>query len=313
MFVIDLLLDDLAKEIKDAPGWLSLIIVCNVLLSWHVVLEPVERRGFYIGDEKALIATLTAIVLFLLGDIVDILVFPRRKDAQRWEKLLRDIMLAVLISGVFYVIGKEWVRRAWVVGVFVVLWVIHFLRSESRKKREEQKQKQQKREEGEASGDAEEKQGWLNHFESEPLVKVRTHAGASLKLKEDEYAISKSLALAKGEYNWRCIYFQNEAAKFLRSLVFPALLVGVVLLFRQQWFNGVLAIAAAVGFLASYFWLKQLHMICLYLRVQQILKDEQNYFAATLKNGRRVFFWKRHIAGSGKAANHVGTLAESAR
>ena len=111
MFVIDLLLDDLAKEIKDAPGWLTLIIVCNVLLGSHVVLESVERRGFHIRDEKALIATLAAIVLFLLGDIVDLLVFPRRKDAERWEKVLRDIMLAVLISGVFYVVGKEWARR----------------------------------------------------------------------------------------------------------------------------------------------------------------------------------------------------------
>jgi len=111
MFVIDLLLDDLAKEIKDAPGWLTLIIVCNVLLGSHVVLESVERRGFHIRDEKALIATLAAIVLFLLGDIVDILVFPRRKDAERWEKVLRDIMLTVLISGVFYVVGKEWARR----------------------------------------------------------------------------------------------------------------------------------------------------------------------------------------------------------
>jgi hypothetical protein len=90
MFVIDLLLDDLAKEIKDAPGWLTLIIVCNVLLGWRVVLESIERRGFHIRDEKALIATLAAIVLFLLGDIVDILVFPAmgygRKVNGRWYR-----------------------------------------------------------------------------------------------------------------------------------------------------------------------------------------------------------------------------------
>jgi hypothetical protein len=47
--------------------------------------------------------------------------------------------------------------------------------------------------------------------------------------------------------------------------------------------------------------------------VQQILKDEQTCFAVTLKNGRRVFFWKHHLAGSDKAANDVGTLAEKAR
>src|SRR5215472_9343264 len=167
MFVIDLLLDDLAKEIKDAPGWLTLIIVCNVLLGSHVVLESVERRGFHIRDEKALIATLAAIVLFLLGDIVDLLVFPRRKDAERWEKVLRDIMLTVLISGVFYVVGKEWARRLWVLGIFVVLWIIHSLRSNFRKNREEQKQKREKQE---ASQGGEEKQGWLKHLESELLV-----------------------------------------------------------------------------------------------------------------------------------------------
>lgn len=303
MFVIDLLLEDLAKEIKDAPGWLTLIIVCNVLLSWHVVLEWVERRGFHIRDEKALIATLAAIVLFLLGDIVDILVFPRRKDGESGEKVLRDIMLALLISGVFYVVGKEWTRRLWVVGIFVVLWVICCLRSNSRKNREEREQRQRKREELEARQDAEKKQGWLKRFESKLLVEERRRARASLQLKADEYAVSKSLLQRKEEYSWRRVYFQNEAAKFLRSLVFPALLVGVGLLFREQWADAVCAMAAAVGFLTCYFWLKQLHMISLYKGVQKILADEENCFAATLNNGRRVFFWNRQFAGSGKAAN----------
>jgi len=302
MFVIDLLLEDLAKEIRDAPGWLTLIIVCNWLLGRHVVLKFVERGGFHIGDEKGLIATLVAIVLFLLGDIVDILVFPRRKDAERWEKVLRDIMLAVLISGVFYVVGKEW-ARLWVVGVFVLLWMIHSLRSTSRKNREEREQKERKREEQQASQDAEEKQGWLKRFESGLLVEERRRAGASLKLKADEYAVSKSLAQLKGEYNWRCVYLQNEAAKFLRSLVLPALLVGVALFSRQQWVHGAFATAGAVAFLASYFWLKQLHMISLYQGVQKTSQNQQNYFAATLNNGRRVFFWNRQLAGSGKAAN----------
>ena len=302
MFVIDLLLDDLAKEIKDAPGWLTLIIVCNVLLGSRVVLESIERQGFHIRDETALIATLAAIVLFLLGDIVDILVFPRRKDAERWEKVLRDIMLTVLISGVFYVVGKE---RLWFLVIFVVLWVIHSLRSNFRKKREEQERKQ-KREKQEASQSAEKKQGCLKHFESGRLVEERKRAAASLKLKEDEYPVSKSLAQRKGEYNWRCVYFENEAAKFLRSLVFPALLLGVVLLSQQQWVDAVFAIAVAVGFLASYFWLKQRHVISLYKGVQRILEDEQNCFAATLNNGRRVFFWNHHFAGSGKAANYAG-------
>jgi len=80
-----------------------------------------------------------------------------------------------------------------------------------------------------------------------------------------------------------------------------ALLLGVAWLSQQQWVDAVFAIAAAVGFLASYFWLKQLHMISLYKGVQRILEDEQNCFAATLKNGRRVFFWNHHFAGSGKA------------
>ena len=79
------------------------------------------------------------------------------------------------------------------------------------------------------------------------------------------------------------------------------LLLGVAWLSQQQWVDAVFATAAAVGFLASYFWLKHLHMISLYKGVQRILEDEQNCFAATLKNGRRVFFWNHHFAGSGKA------------
>jgi hypothetical protein len=64
MFVIDLLLEEVAKEIKDAPGWLTLIIMWNLLLGWQVVLNAVEGLGFHTGSEKALIATLAAIACF---------------------------------------------------------------------------------------------------------------------------------------------------------------------------------------------------------------------------------------------------------
>jgi hypothetical protein len=310
MLVIDLLLDDLAKEIKDALGWLTLIIVCNLLLAWQVVLEAIESRGFHVRDEKALIATLAAIVLFLLGDIFDILVFPRREDAERWEKVLRDIMLAVLICGVFYVVGKEWTRRLWVLGILLLLGLIHSLRGNFRDNKDKQKQEELKEVRNEASYDAEKKQGWLKHFESRSLMEERKRAGDNLKLKEDEYSVSKSLALAQKQYNWRLVYFQNEAGKFLRSLVFPAMLMGVVLFSRQQWVDGVFAIAAALGFLACYFWLKQLHMISLYKRAQHTSR-EQNCFATTLDNGRRVFFWNDDLAGCGRAANCAGTLIDS--
>jgi hypothetical protein len=71
--------------------------------------------------------------------------------------------------------------------------------------------------------------------------------------------------------------------------------------------------------LASYFWLKQMHMIHLYRHVREMVKDdeekstnEQDCFAATLDNGHRVFFWKDDLVGSGNAAGNAGRLAGSA-
>ena len=80
MFILDLLLDDLAKEAKEAPGWISLWILCNVVLA--LALPRVE--GLKNLDKEAVtIATCASIVLFLVGDMVDILVFPRREARSR--------------------------------------------------------------------------------------------------------------------------------------------------------------------------------------------------------------------------------------
>jgi len=321
MFLIDLLMDKLAEEVKNAPGWLTLIIVCNVLLLWQVVLEAVEGLGIHIGDEKELIATLAAIVLFLAGDMVDTMVFPRKKGAERGMKIFEDIMLALLICAFFFLIEKRWIWLAWFAGAFGVLWLIHYCVTRWRDKRKERQTAQ----EGKAQEAVEEPKspvvkppveyiGWLKHFQSSDLITERENAGTSLELAGDQYAVSKSLALAAGKFNWTRIYFQNESAKFLRSLVIPAFVAaGLYFFYWRQWIYGVLGVAATVGFLASYFWLKQLHMIRLYQCVQDMValdkdksKNKQSYFADNL-NGRRVFFWKGSLVGSGKAAKEAST------
>jgi hypothetical protein len=322
MFVIDLLLEEVAKEIKDAPGWLTLIIMCNVLLGWDVVLHAIENLGFHIaGEEKALIATLAAIVLFLAGDIVDTLVFPRKQGAKRWKKIFQDIMLAMMVGAFFFLIEKRWKPLGWFVAIFVTLWVIQFVRSNYEKGKEELERKRRREERVKGAGTKppatsppEKFVGLLKHFQSTNLVTERDNAGKTLDLNSDQYAVSKSLATEAGKYNWTSIYFQNEAAKFLRSLIIPVLVTAALLFYRREWMCAVLGSGAVVGLLAIYFWLKESHMIRLYRRVQEIVKedknkssDEQDSFAATLDNGRRVFFWKENLAGSGNAADSVAS------
>ena len=72
--VLELLLDDLGKEAKEAPAGSSLWIACNVALGWNPALaEPFGERA----HDTTTIATAASIVLFFLGDTLDIVVFPR--------------------------------------------------------------------------------------------------------------------------------------------------------------------------------------------------------------------------------------------
>jgi hypothetical protein len=44
--VLELLLDDLGKEAKEAPGWITLWLACNLALWWNPALaEPFRERA----------------------------------------------------------------------------------------------------------------------------------------------------------------------------------------------------------------------------------------------------------------------------
>jgi pimeloyl-ACP methyl ester carboxylesterase len=228
--------------IRSDPQWNGgMIISCNLLLGWQVVLNAVEGLGFHIGSEKALIATLAAIVLFLAGDIVDTLVFPRKEGANRWKKIFQDIMLALLICAFFFLLGKRWKPLGWFGAVFVILWLVQFVRSNHEKEEKlHRKSKGEDRLRGAVMkppppNQPEKFVGLLKRFQSSDLIAERDDAGKILRLKSDQYAASKSLATAAGKYNWTSIYFQNEAAKFLLSLIIPALVTAGFLFYRRHW------------------------------------------------------------------------------
>ena len=65
MGLFDLVFDELSKEIKEAPGWLALVFVCNLVLLVRVVSEELVRLD--ISKEETTIATVVSLCTLFLG------------------------------------------------------------------------------------------------------------------------------------------------------------------------------------------------------------------------------------------------------
>lgn len=63
----------------------------------------------------------------------------------------------------------------------------------------------------------------------EALRTARKAAQSTLQIHDGIYDVAKAVAMAAGSFQRFSIQFLNETAKFLRSLVLPALVVGVSL------------------------------------------------------------------------------------
>jgi|SRR5271155_4048296 len=121
MGLFDLVFDELSKEIKEAPGWLSLVFTCNLVLLVPVVSEKLALLD--ISREGTTIATLVAFVLFFLGDLLDSIFFPRERDGTRFERILKSLMLLLGAFAVFFFLLGVWL---WAVGL-TVLWILIIL------------------------------------------------------------------------------------------------------------------------------------------------------------------------------------------
>jgi hypothetical protein len=152
---------------------------------------------------------------------------------------------------------------------------------------------------------------WLAPPDLEQRQKTAEEA---LSLDEDYYAVSKSLAEAAGKYGGSWIKFKNEFAKFVRSAVLPAALLGLLILLvmllkmllRGEWMSYAVAGLAFIVFSGALLWLygrlKGGHMCDLYVVTKELTKDE-NYGFCDLSNvGIRLFFWKGKLVSSGRLA-----------
>lgn len=119
-----------------------------------------------------------------------------------------------------------------------------------------------------------------------------------LDLKEGTYRVSMALATASKKRILRWIQFQNEFAKFLRSLVLPSAGLGVFFLIRCQAALWGAAFAGANLFCVLYILLKSSHKKGLY-RLSEELSRDGKYEAYNLPNGVRLFFWEGELVGSG--------------
>ena len=223
MEVVKTLLEQLAKNAKQAPGWVPLVVACYLLLA--LIDENVASLGVDTEKHKIVIVTLGALLFYVVGDALDQATFPREteKGARGWK----------------------WLAPA-------------------------------------------------------SLDQCKDKARKALSLNTDYYDVSKSLAVAAGEYTGSWIQFKNESAKFLRSAVFPLAALSLVLFLRNEWVWGTCAATASPLLLVLYGRLKGSHMCDLYNLAARLASTERERFTVSdLNNGVRLFFWKGKLISSG--------------
>lgn len=72
------LVDQLIKNVKQAPGWVPLVLVCYLL--WPVAAEDVARIDNDMNQHKAVIVLFVAWLLYVVGDALDKATFPRETE-----------------------------------------------------------------------------------------------------------------------------------------------------------------------------------------------------------------------------------------
>jgi len=132
------------------------------------------------------------------------------------------------------------------------------------------------------------------------LESYRLKAERALSLKDGIYKVSMSFAIATKRYERSWIRVKNESAKFFRSLVLPALVIGIVLPFRHHFALGAVILLAAIAFLGSYVWLKARHMADLYELVESYSHDDRYEAYDLTETKARLFFWDGELIASSR-------------
>lgn len=290
MGLFDLVFDELGKEIKEAPGWLSLVFLCNLLLFVPGINE--ELKHLHMSKQDTTVATLVAMTLFFLGDMLDSFVFPREGDGKRSEKLLKTSMLLVGAFAVFFfLLGRWW----WAVGLAIV-WILIIAIYDTRKmpvwlvlnrwiRTAAQSKAGAPKECDEVTGFK-----WVV-LQYEDLTESRNKARDKLCIPRGMYNVSKVLAQKAKRYTIP-IWLPNEAAKFIRSAVLPTFGASLwLLLMGDRWIAALLALASP-ALLLFYCWLKGLHMRKLYDLAIEIVDQKGAYGSPEPCHGVRLFLWE---------------------
>ena len=302
------LLDVLAKEAKEAPGWFFLIIACNflplsLLLPW--IHEIVTTMGIEIEKEHNTFATLVAVTLFFIGDCLDTLVFPREKDGTRAKKILYSVMLTLASWGLFLLVLKKWwAAFFWV--PWLALYVIQLMpRQEIRGIRlTSDRPGESPKTKLDLKPSKKRRSGFNCLVWPKSLRKRLVQAQRDAKKKL--YPVSKSLARWGRIYNpWTMI--QNESAKFFRSAVIPLALWAVWLFFQGQWGWVLVTVLAASAILLLYCSLKTRHMCRLYEEAPKLTYTTEN---VAEDEDVRVFLWN---TGSIDKPEYTVVASEKAR
>jgi hypothetical protein len=269
--VFDQLLDALAKEAKEAPGWV-LVFIASALLPLPYIVPGYQSIAEFLGEaanqEHGTVASLIAVTLFFIGDGLDTLVFPRDSVGDRAKKLLHSGLLIFASWGLFLLVLHRWLAATVCWTVWTVGLRIHANESKSAKK----------------AG-----WNWLHWQLASRLTAAQTAVKSRLGIDSGIYAVSRALARAARKYSgW--IMIQNESAKFFRTAVIPSLAWAAWFAAGAQWGRLALAIAAGFVTLFLYSWLKTRHMCVLYETTASLPWERLK--SKNLSECVRVFLWE---------------------
>jgi hypothetical protein len=258
--VLELLLDDLGKEAKEGPGWITLWISCNLALWWNPALaEPFGERA----HDTTTIATAASIVLFFLGDTLDIVVFPR--SSRDGGRAIRNLMVVSFTIGTFSLFAKQPTVVVLALAPWLLLVPLHRNLTEQETRRGEQKKKRGDKVECQPVRPEAPKDhvGWMV-LKTSGLDKERSDAVHRLGVASGIYDVSKALAKRADRYFFKPPWIENESSKFVRSLVPLCWLVAAWLVFDRELAPAALTALASVALLFAYGRLKSHHMQVIY-------------------------------------------------
>jgi hypothetical protein len=212
--LVDSVFDELAKRIKESPGWISLFVITQIALRTTWIQSRAESFHLEIGQERSAIAGLIAVTFLALGDILDTAVFPREKDSEHERAVLSNTILALAAVGYLSFLVKAESRWALVGFVVVIVWVVVLLFLGKLPQL--------------LGIDNPEETGW-RMLKVPALITAQSCAHESLKIKRGIYNVSLGLARKAGKYKpLYPLWLANELGKLARSLVSPLLAVFVI-------------------------------------------------------------------------------------